>query len=158
MIKLSKYINSVNSITENWPAGTLTGLLQANTVRFAKFAFDPVQVPAVNELGEPAGFNRWINLTLKYDVRTTTSLSVYDVSGNLPPAGFPGTVTWNHVLAYPGTSSWLNGQLTGSTAGLGWYRAKYSRNALGVDSDAYPGNRDAVPGSTSIWDPINLNF
>ena len=68
-------------------------------------------------------------------------------------------VTWNHVLAYPGTFSWLEGIITGNSAGLGWYYAKYSANSIGVDSFTYPRCPTAGPaGSAAIMDVLTKPF
>jgi len=158
LTQLARYVNAVNYRPENFPGGTLTGSWVTGTVRFAKYTTEFVQVPQVDANGERNGYNRWLNLVLKFDFRTTQAQTVYDGNGALPAAGSTGYVTWNHVLAYPGTMSWLNGALAGTPAGLGWYRAKFSRNSLGVDSDAYPGVDIVVGKAASIFDPCTENW
>jgi hypothetical protein len=60
-------------------------------------------------------------------------------------------VTWNHVLAYPGTLWWL---LQGGL-GLAWYYCKFSAQAIGVDTPAFPFISVIKPGA-HILDPLTM--
>jgi hypothetical protein len=156
---LGQYVNSVNFGIETLTiAGVNTSLtFRPQTLRFDSFEATYVQVPQVDAAGNPNGYNRWLNLELHYDWRTTISGCVHDPSdGVLVPVKAP--VTWNHVLCYPGTMSWINGLAAGTPTGLGWYAAKYSANSVGVDSDPYPTTRDAVGQGTFIFDTITKSW
>lgn len=159
--KVAQYANFVNKNAENFPNWFAPGVgasqFAPETLRFATFQDQFVEVPAVDQTGTPAGFCQWLNLTLTYERRLIWQPCVF--SEGAVPIGGINPVTWNHVLAYPGTFSWLEGVITGHSAGLGWYYAKYSADSVGVDSFSYPRCPAAFPaGSTGILDPLTKNF
>jgi hypothetical protein len=161
---LSGYQNHVNNDiltlppSDNPPEQSAKLIIHGQCLRFDSYDTQFVQVPSVDNNGIPNGFNRWLNLSLYYDWRTTYSRGVHDQSGNGGNTVEP--VTWNHVLAYPGFLTWLNGFVNNVPTGLGWYFCKYSAAALGVDSDPYPicgGPGNTVPNATNIFDPCLQN-
>jgi hypothetical protein len=142
------------------------------TLKFTTYESDHVEVPAVNDDGEPNGYSRWTNLVLHYDWRTmqpyavngpqlvddngapTTTFPVYDQNANGPPDG-DGVLTWNHVLGYPGILHWPDA--------LAWYRAKFSTGAIPPGIPALfglppPISCDPYPLITNIGDTINKYF
>jgi hypothetical protein len=138
---LAGFLNYVDSQAATLPNGKS---FSAETLRFSRLKTQFVQVPIVNAAGEPDGYSRWLNLELGWDWRTLQSPTVYNKD-----ASHGYIVTWNHVLAYPGTLAWLVGG-----GGLAWYYCKFSANNFGVDAPPYP----VLPGGVTILDPLTKNF
>lgn len=129
------YINCTNAGIANVPVVNVTW--PDETVLFKKMDQEFVYVPTVDISGEPNGWNMWINLKFTFHIRTLWSDVVHDLNGDLKQN--PSSPGWNHILVYPGTLSWLNGQIPAQTpSGLGWYQCRYSANSVGVDSKPYP--------------------
>ena len=140
---ISAYKNEVNGSalgisTGRIVAGEAGSLFQDGTLRFMDFESRIVTVPQVDGDGNQNGYNKWLDLDLYFDFRTTQSASVYTVNGNLAGAVVP--VTWNHVLCHPGWFNTLTQLLVNGAAGpgLAWYRARYAKGLVGLNADPYP--------------------
>lgn len=154
--KLGAYANFVNKELENFPNWSAPGvgasLFNPETLRFKIFQDEFIEVPTVDANGDANGFCQWLNLELTFEHRMIRQFCVFSEGGVVLPGTFP--VTWNHVLAYPGTLTWLLGG-----GGLGWYYAKFSANAINTDSYAYPRCPTAgPPGATGLMDVLTQNF
>lgn len=143
---LSGYQNCVDRKRVVAPNGQA---FHGEALRFSKYKTEYVQVPKVDQLGNVSGYSRWLNLTLYWDWRTTKSNQIYNASGFPQDDKF---VTWNHVLAYPGTLSWL---LTGG--GVAWYYTKFSSQSIGADTPPYPQVPEVLGRGTGILDPLTIN-
>jgi hypothetical protein len=144
---LAQYQNCVDVGPVSDPSGRS---YQAERLKFNDWESEWVEVPKVTAGGDPDGYSRWLNLKLIWDYRTMRSNVVCDQFGNFNTTK---VVTWNHVLAYPGTLSWLAGG-----GGLAWYYCKFSANSIGVETPAFPYCTDVVQaGVKNILDPLNIN-
>ena len=144
---LSQYQNVVDAGDATDPAGNV---YPSQTLKFRHWEPNFVQVPSVDANGEPNGYNRWLNLRLFWDWRTTLAVNLLNSDGG--STGNAEPVTWNHVLAYPGTLAWLV-----SGTGLAWYYAKFSSQSIGVDTPAFPLGQQTVQNFASILDPLTIN-
>lgn len=126
-------------------AGTDLSLPQRppETVWFKSYELDEMRTPAVNEDGDPDGFNRWYNIRLHFNVRKLLAGATYGRDGIKSPAG--GVVTWNQMLVFPGVQNETMARLAGVEQGLGWYYVGYaaSPGLLGGDL-AKPENNQFV--------------
>jgi len=154
---LSPYENTVNAGNDVYPVPGFVGqTFDRCALRFAGFSTEYVQVPQVDAAGNPNGYNRWLNLSLRWDWRTHKSWLCHDENDGhlLNPYT---SVGWNRVLAYPGDLSWLEGIVFSAPTGLGWYWTKFSAENLGVDQNAYA-LVNLIPhaqgGTGGIFDPL----
>jgi hypothetical protein len=137
-----------NCVDQNSVVDPLGHAYHAECLRFARWETEYVQVPTVDNAGNQNGYSRWLNLTLAWDWRTNISQVVCDKNGAFGTTQF---VSWNHVLAYPGTLSWI---LSGGN-GLAWYYCKFSAQSIGLDTPAFPYINTLVPGG-HIFDPLTI--
>jgi hypothetical protein len=137
---LSAYQNLVDSASVTDARGKT---YSAECLRFAGYDTEWVQVPKVKDnTGDPDGYSRWLNLTLSWDWRVIQSDIVCDKTGAFGVTKF---ITWNHILAYPGTLNWI---LAGG--GVAWYYNKFSSKSIGVDTPAFPYVNTLVGGGAHI--------
>lgn len=76
----------------------------------------------------------WYSITHHFDIRVLTHVDVYDDTGNKVPSDQRkdgrAQVTWNHVLAWPGTYSAITSTLAaGDAIRVGWYKCGYTSQA-----------------------------
>jgi hypothetical protein len=155
---LSQYKNSVNTVAEN--INGTPGLASQNnktfppgTLRFSDYRTRWVQVPQVDQNGEPSGYNRWLDLTLYWDWRTTLSAQTHGTDGTRTSGFQP--VQWNHVLVFPGLLEWL----AGASTGMGWYLGRYATtDPFITNAEPYPNIQSVLNPQSAILDPLTMNW